>query len=162
MASIILKRKSLKDSERTNRHVIEGKVRDSKHKVVDAEDDEVKQPEPQTTVPGLTPEEVAALIELIPYKEALIKIAKGEFEIEKIVEEDDEEIEEAEEVEELEEDFGEDEEGTEIEEDDEYSEEDEVEDYTEDEEDTEVEDSALEDSDEINEAWKKRLCGQQD
>lgn len=163
MASIVLKRKrSIKDSERINRRVIEGKVKDTAQKVEDAEDDEVVE-EPKTTTPGLTPEDVTALLELLPYKDALIKIARGEFEIEKIVEEDDEEVEEdLGEDGDLGEDFGEDEDGTEIEEDDEYVEEDEVEDYSEEDEDVEVEDSALQDSEEINDAWKKRLCGQKD
>ena len=161
MASIILKRKSLKDSEKATRRIIEGKIRDSKHKLADDDDEVEVETEPQAQVPGLTPEEITALIELIPYKDALIKIAKGEFEIEKIVEED-EEVEEAEE--ETVEDFEEDEEGTEIEEDDEFSEDDDFEEYdeVEDDEDEEVEEDALEDSNEINDAWKKRLCGQQD
>lgn len=155
MASIILKRKSQKDSERVNRRIIEGKLKDSKHRVVDEDDDDDK-PETPNALATLTEEEVQGLLELLPYKEALIKIAKGEFEIEKIVEEDDEEEEV---LEEDEEDLGE-EEGTEIEEDDEFSEDEEVEDFTEDEDDEETDDEVLEDSNEINDAWKKRLCGQ--
>ena len=100
MASIVLKRKSLKDSGKTYRQIVEGKVRDSKPKaeVKDAEVKEVKDAEAEVKdaeetkaeVAGLTPEDFQALLELLPYKEALIKIARGEFEIEKIVEEDEE------------------------------------------------------------------------
>lgn len=100
----------------------------------------------------LTPEEVQGLLELLPYKEALIKIAKGEFEIEKVEEADEEEADEdgaegeAEEGFEEDEDFSEDETGE--------GEDEEDIDYEDEEDDTEaVDDSAL------NDAWKKRLAG---
>ena len=123
-------------------------------RVVDADDDveDVKLGDL-----NLTPEEVQGLLELLPYKEALIKIAKGEFEIEK--------VEEAEETEEDETAEGETEEGAESEEDNFEADEDmntegsdeeefDEEDY-EDEEDETVEDSAVVD------AWAKRLkCNQ--
>lgn len=106
---------------------------------------------------NLTPEEVQGLLELLPYKEALIKIAKGEFEIEKVEEvEEDTEGEDTEGEAGTEEDldnFEEDEnlageEGSESEEDEE-----DYEDFEEDEESDAVEDSA------VNDAWRKRLAG---
>lgn len=121
-----------------------------RRRVTDADDDDevVKIGETE-----LTPEEVQGLLELLPYKEALIKIAKGEFEIEKVEEADEEEAEEeapaegeAEEGFEEDEDFSEEETGE--------GEDEEDIDYEDEEDDTEaVEDSAL------NDAWKKRLAG---
>lgn len=106
----------------------------------------------------LTPEEVQGLLELLPYKEALIKIAKGEFEIEKVEEaEEDVEGDESEAEAGAEDDldnFEEDEnlagdEGSESEDEDEED----YEDFEEEEESDAVEDSA------VNDAWRKRLAG---
>ncbi len=105
---------------------------------------------------NLTNEEVQGLLELLPYKEALIKIAKGEFEIEKVEEaEEDEETEEGSEGSEAEEEnFEEDEDYSNDEEDADEGEEDfDEEDYDDEEGDEAVEDSAIVD------AWSKRLSG---
>ena len=102
---------------------------------------------------NLTPEEVQGLLELLPYKEALIKIAKGEFEIEKVEEVDEDEADEGTDegtdTEADEENFEEDEDFAEG--NDEDSDEEDYEDF--DEEDEAVEDSA------VNDAWRKRLAG---
>lgn len=92
----------------------------------------------------LTEEEIAGLREILPYIPALKKIAKGEFEIERVEEdEDNEEVSGDEEVSE-DTDFEEDEDmDTEADED--------VE------EDTEAEDEPVEDS--IDQIWAKRLAG---
>ena len=124
-----------------------------RRRVTDADDDDDEVVEIGDM--KLTPEEVQGLLELLPYKEALIKIAKGEFEIEKVEEADEEEAEGEAETEAEGEAEGEDE-G--FEEDEDFSEdaEGEDEDYDdfEDEDDTEaVEDSA------VNDAWRKRLAG---
>ncbi len=127
-------------------------------RVVDADDDDAE--DLKLGDLNLTPEEVQGLLELLPYKEALIKIAKGEFEIEKV-----EEAEETEEAKEDETAEGETEEGAESEEENFEADEDmstegsdeeefDEEDY-EDEEDETVEDSAVVD------AWAKRLKGNQ-
>lgn len=134
---------------RRTRRISDGKLTprlSDRRRVTDADDDD------DTVELGdikLTPEEVQGLLELLPYKEALIKIAKGEFEIEK-VEEADEDVEEADE--DADEGFEEDEDFSEDETDEGEDEEDL--DYEDEEDDTEaVEDSAL------NDAWKKRLAG---
>ena len=115
-------------------------------RVKDADDDE------DVEIGGvkLTTEEVQGLLELLPYKEALIKIAKGEFEIEKVEAEADAEAEESEGSEAEEENFEEDEDFSEEGSDDE-GDYDEDEDY--DEDSDVVGDSA------INDAWTKRLSG---
>lgn len=135
---------------RRTRRISDGKLTprlSDRRRVTDADDDD------DTVELGdikLTPEEVQGLLELLPYKEALIKIAKGEFEIEKVEEADedadDEADEDADEGFEEDEDFSEDET-------DEGEDEEDI-DYEDEEDDTEaVEDSAL------NDAWKKRLAG---
>ena len=134
---------------RRTRRISDGKLTprlSDRRRVTDADDDD------DTVELGdmkLTPEEVQGLLELLPYKEALIKIAKGEFEIEKVEEADEYEADEdadAEEGFEEDEDFSEDET-------DEGEDEEDI-DYEDEEDDTEaVEDSAL------NDAWKKRLAG---
>ena len=134
---------------RRTRRISDGKLTprlSDRRRVTDADDDD------DTVELGdmkLTPEEVQGLLELLPYKEALIKIAKGEFEIEKVEEADEDEADEdadAEEGFEEDEDFSEDET-------DEGEDEEDI-DYEDEEDDTEaVEDSAL------NDAWKKRLAG---
>ena len=105
----------------------------------------------------LTPEEIQGLLELLPYKEALIKIAKGEFEIEKVeeAEEDTEgEGDEAGAEDDLD-NFEEDENlaGDENSDSENEDEDEDYEDFEEDEEDDTVGDSA------VNDAWKKRLAG---
>ena len=139
---------------RRTKRISDGKLTprlSDRRRVTDADDDD------DTVEIGdmkLTPEEVQGLLELLPYKEALIKIAKGEFEIEKVEEADEDEADEdgaegeAEEGFEEDEDFSEDETGEGEDEDEEDI------DYEDEEDDTEaVEDSAL------NDAWKKRLAG---
>ena len=122
-------------------------------RVVD--EDDVIENEDAVEIGGttLTNDEVQGLLELLPYKEALIKIAKGEFEIEKVEEPEEEEVveESAEQSEEApEENFEEDEDlaGAEDDEDDDS-------DYDEYEDESEeaVDDSAVVD------AWSKRLKG---
>ena len=125
----------------------------------DISDDEDVDVEAEETVEvgdiKLTPEEIQGLLELLPYKEALIKIAKGEFEIEKVEEAEEEVAEEPEAegttTEEAEsEGFEEDEDFAEDETEDE-------EDYFDEEDETEnVEDSAVKSN---IDAWKKRLSG---
>lgn len=102
---------------------------------------------------NLTPEEVQGLLELLPYKEALIKIAKGEFEIEKVEEVDEDEADEGT-------DEGTDTEAEEenFEEDEDFAEGNDDEDSDEDYEDFDEEDEAVEDS-AVNDAWRKRLAG---
>lgn len=133
----------------SNSNIISSKVRDAR-KFADEEEDEVISGE----IANLTPEEIQGLLELLPYKEALIKIAKGEFEIER-VEEAEEESEEKEttegsETEAEEETFEEDEDYSEETSEDEY---DEDEDFEEEDDSESVEDSAVYD------VWKKRLAG---
>lgn len=128
------------------------KLRD-RRRFVDEDDDEE-----ETVELGdikLTPEEIQGLLELLPYKEALIKIAKGEFEIEKVEEAEEDEDAETEEAEAEDLDnFEEDENLAGDEDSDESDESDDEEDYEDFEEDEEaVEDSAVVD------AWKKRLKG---
>lgn len=120
-------------------------------RVVDADDTD----EEEVTIGNttLTPEEVQGLLELLPFKEALIKIAKGEFEIEKVEEAEEEEETEGEEGSEEaeEEEFEEDEDmSAEGSDEEEYDEED-----YEDEDEEMTEDSA------VNDAWAKRLKGNQ-
>ena len=121
-------------------------------RVKDADDDE------DVEIGGvkLTTEEVQGLLELLPYKEALIKIAKGEFEIEKVEEADDEEAEADAEAEESE---GSEAEEENFEEDEDFSEEgsDDEGDYDEDEDYDE--DSDVVGDSAINDAWTKRLSG---
>ena len=123
------------------------KIRD--RRVVDADDDDDETVELGEA--NLTPEEVQGLLELLPYKEALIKIAKGEFEIEKVEEAEETDTDEASEGsdEAEEENFEEDEDFAEG--NDEDSDEEDYEDF--DEEEEAVEDSA------VNDAWRKRLSG---
>ena len=137
---------------RRTRRISDGKLTprlSDRRRVTDADDDDDAV---EIGDMKLTPEEVQGLLELLPYKEALIKIAKGEFEIEKVEEADEEEADEdeaegeAEEGFEEDEDFSEDETGE--------GEDEEDIDYEDEEDDTEaVDDSAL------NDAWKKRLAG---
>lgn len=140
---------------RRTRRISDGKLTprlSDRRRVTDADDDDDAV---EIGDMKLTPEEVQGLLELLPYKEALIKIAKGEFEIEKVEEADEEEADEdaegdaegdAEEGFEEDEDFSEDETGE--------GEDEEDIDYDDEEDDTEaVDDSAL------NDAWKKRLAG---
>lgn len=106
---------------------------------------------------ALTPEEIQGLLELLPYKEALIKIAKGEFEIERVEEVDEDEDADADKDAdadaEAEDNFEEDEDFTEGEEGSEDSDEEDYEDFEEEDEETTAVDSAN------TEAWKKRLSG---
>lgn len=130
----------------------------SRKRVVDADDDDDND---DVEIGGykLTEDEVQGLLELLPYKEALIKIAKGEFEIEKVeeAEEDEEADAPAEENAPAEADADTEAEEENFEEDEDFSDDDESEDdYADEEDDAEaVEDSA------INDAWAKRLKGNQ-
>lgn len=101
---------------------------------------------------NLTSEELQDLLELLPYKDALIKIAKGEFEIEKV-----EEVDETEEADDTEEDKGgEEAEEDNFEEDENFDEE--AEDTTE-EDDFDDEDETEPVADSVIDAWSKRLKG---
>ena len=122
----------------------------------DDEDEDIIEGKEAEALKNLTDDEVQGLLELLPYKDALIKIAKGEFEIEKVeeVEEDENGDEGTEGTEGAEEenfeeddDFNEDAEGTEDDEDADY---DEYED---------AEDEPLEDSAEKMKIWEARLKG---
>lgn len=126
-------------------------VKDDDEDLEEFEEEEFEEEEAEDLDLGnLTPEDIAELKSLLPYKEALIKIAKGEFEIERIVEEDDEDLEE-EEILEEDEDLAPEEDGEEVEVDEDFDEDFEAEDgeYT----------GAVDDSEEVNEAWRKRLNG---
>lgn len=118
-------------------------------RLVDADDEDV--PSISSVVAdedteALTEEEIAGLREILPYIPALKKIAKGEFEIERVEEdEEDEEVSGGEEDEVSADDFEED---TDMEAD---------EDVEEDAE--EVEDEPVEDS--IDQIWAKRLAGKE-
>lgn len=121
----------------------------------DDEDEDIIEGKETEALKNLTEEEVQGLLELLPYKDALIKIAKGEFEIEKVEEVEEDENEEAEGTEGTEaeeENFEEDEdlEGAPTEES-----EDDYDEY-EDEDTEEVEDSAR------REIWENRLKGNDD
>ena len=134
------------------------KIRDlRKRRFSDADDEEEEEVEEKVEINGteLTKEEVQGLLELLPYKEALIKIAKGEFEIERVEEADEEGEEETAEEENFEEDEDFTEEGTDEGAGDGEGDED-FEDYEDYEDEDETE--AVEDSAHLD-AWKKRLAG---
>lgn len=101
---------------------------------------------------NLTPEELQDLLELLPYKDALIKIAKGEFEIEKV-----EEVDETEEADDTEEDKGEEAEEDNFEEDENFDED--ADETTEEEDDFDDEDETEPVADSVIDAWSKRLKG---
>lgn len=122
----------------------------NRKRVVDADDDDNDDLEIGDL--NLTQDEIQGLLELLPYKEALIKIAKGEFEIERVEEADEDE--EVAGTEETDTDTNSEAEEENFEEDEDFSENDEDEEDYEEEDDTEVvEDSAVVD------AWSKRLKG---
>lgn len=125
-------------------------LRNKNRRVTDADDDDDVIEEDADALKNLTPDEIEGLLELLPYKDALIKIAKGEFEIEKVEEADEDEDEGTEGSNADEENFEEDED---FNEEDSDTDEDDDEDYEEFEEDEAVEDSAT------NDAWDKRLKG---
>lgn len=146
MGNLIVKKR--RDSKRvadTIRAIEQRRLADAKRRAMDEEADEE---DVEDLIKDLTADDINALKELIPFKEALIKIAKGEFEIERIVEEDDEDEETEEVIEEDEELAGEEDENFELDEDLDSTEEETT-------EDSEM--GSLEDSEEINEAWRKRL-----
>lgn len=140
MGNLIIKRRQ---EVNTNKRVNDREAMRTKRAYV--KDNDIEEEMLET----LTKEQLEDLIELLPYKEALIKIAKGEFEIERIVEEDDED----EEIDE-EEVVGGDEDDLEVDED--NFEEDDT--YEEDDFEEEITDGNVNDE-EINNAWKKRLNG---
>ena len=133
-------------SKRISDSKLSAKLRD-RRRVCDEDDDDLD----DITIgnANLTDDEIQGLLELLPYKDALIKIAKGEFEIERVEEAEEEEAPAEEAPAEAEEEN--------FEEDEDFSEEGEAEDFEEedfDEEENEVvEDSAVVD------AWSKRLKG---
>jgi hypothetical protein len=159
MGNLIIKKRKEQETKKvrdSQRAIQERRLADAKRKaeeevkkLADAEGDD----DEMDNEVDLTPEDIAELKALLPYKEALIKIAKGEFEIERIVEEDDEDevIEEDDEDEVIEEDETEVDEDVEVDED---LEEDNLEDLG----DSTIP-GAMEDSEEINDAWRKRLNG---
>lgn len=110
------------------------------------EDNIISSPVVDEELDALTEEEIAGLREILPYIPALKKIAKGEFEIER-VEEDDED-----------EEVAGDEETKEVSGDADFEEDVDMDADSEDvEEDTETEDEPVEDS--IDQIWAKRLAG---
>lgn len=125
------------------------KLRD--RRFVDADDDDDNDAELGDM--NLTPEEIQGLLELLPYKEALIKIAKGEFEIEKVEEVDEDEESGDDEAESEDLDNFEEDENLAGDEDSDSEDEEDYEDFEEDEEETPASDSAN------TEAWRKRLAG---
>ena len=96
---------------------------------------------------ALTEEEVASLKEIIPFIPALKKIAKGEFEIERVEEDTD-----SDENEEVSED-------TDFEEDTDFSEDTDADTDVEEDVDADVEDEPVEDA--IDKVWAKRLAGKE-
>lgn len=139
---------------RRTRRISDSKLTDSlrdRRRITDAdkiEDDE----DADLDNVNLTSEELQDLLELLPYKDALIKIAKGEFEIEKV-----EEVDETEEADDTEEDKGgEEAEEDNFEEDENFDEE--AEDTTE-EDDFDDEDETEPVADSVIDAWSKRLKG---
>jgi hypothetical protein len=160
MGALIVKKrreqekKEVKDSRKTieARRLADAQLRAKDSKPVKDADEEDEE-EVAEVLADLSKEDIEALKELLPYKEALIKIAKGEFEIERIIEEDDEDDNEDEVIEEddtTEEITEEDE----VEVDENLNEEDAFEDTI---EDSKV--GAMDDDEAINEAWRERLNG---
>ena len=129
-------------SKRISDGKLSAKLRD-RRRVCDEDDDDLD----DITIgnANLTDDEIQGLLELLPYKDALIKIAKGEFEIERVEEAEEEDAEEVP-AEAEEENF---------EEDEDFSEDDNAEDL--DEEDFDEEENEVVEDSAVVDAWSKRL-----
>lgn len=132
-------------SKRISDGKLSAKLRD-RRRVCDEDDDDLD----DITIgnANLTDDEIQGLLELLPYKDALIKIAKGEFEIERVEEAEEEEDAEEAPAEAEEENF---------EEDEDFSEDDNAEDL--DEEDFDEEENEVVEDSAVVDAWSKRLKG---